>query len=87
MNLQDLRNSELFPSEAAQQRAAAIQLYEKGLRLGPQCLVCRCWNRPCLACQPNKPVAALPPVPLCKELKHIETVERMYWDAVLGEVA
>ncbi len=31
-------------------RIAGMALQTEGLRAGQQCLVCRCWKRPCEAC-------------------------------------
>ena len=36
--------------EAKQKRLAASELYERGLRAGRSCLICRCWRRPCETC-------------------------------------
>ena len=33
------------------QRAAGIPLHTEGLRKGRQCLVCRCWKKPCERCR------------------------------------
>jgi hypothetical protein len=36
--------------QAKQKRLANSELFERGLREGRSCLICRCWRRPCEAC-------------------------------------
>jgi len=43
--------------EAKQKRLAASELYERGLRAGRSCLICRCWRRPCDACANGLPLS------------------------------
>ena len=52
--------------EAKQKRLANCELYERGLREGGSCLICRCWRRPCEACSKK----SAPSVPITRSKNH-----------------